>query len=200
MMSPFDLERQQNQVNSKIVVALERLAEAFRVLLWNESKQNALSPIQIQLLIFLLFHSKDKCKVSYLAQEFNMSKPTISDSVKSLLGKGLIMKYKDPSDIRSYTIGLTHTGRQAAIKSADFAQAIEKPLHALEDEQKATMLSGLLQIIQQLHGAGIISIQRMCFTCSNYSAENGGHYCKLLRSKLTNSELRIDCKEHTFAQ
>jgi DNA-binding MarR family transcriptional regulator len=200
MISPFDLDRQQNEVDSKIVVALERLAEAFRVLLWNESKQNALSPIQIQLLIFLLFHSKDKCKVSYLAQEFNMSKPTISDSVKSLLEKGLIKKYEAPSDIRSYTIGLTHTGRQTAIKSANFADAIEQPLHALGDEQKTLMLSGLLQIIHQLNKAGIVTIQRMCFTCASYSAEKDGHYCKLLGSKLTNSELRVDCKEHTFAQ
>jgi hypothetical protein len=73
MKSPFDLNQQNKKVESKIVVALERISEAFRVLLWNESKENALSPIQIQILIFLLFHSDEMCKVSYLAQEFNMT-------------------------------------------------------------------------------------------------------------------------------
>ena len=55
MKSSFDLKRQSTKIESKIVVALERISEAFRVLLWNESKENSLSPIQIQLLIFFTF-------------------------------------------------------------------------------------------------------------------------------------------------
>jgi len=196
MKSAFDVNRQNKKVESKIVVALERISEAFRVLLWNESKENALSPIQIQILIFLLFHSEEQCKVSYLAQEFNMSKATISDSVKLLLQKGLIQKFDDPSDTRSYIIGLTEEGKQTAEKSANFAFAIEKPLGSMNDEQKEAMLSGLLKLIHELNKAGIITIQRMCFTCSHYENNNGQHYCKLLQSKLTTTDLRVDCPEH----
>jgi DNA-binding MarR family transcriptional regulator len=196
MKSPFDPNQQSKKVESKIVVALERISEAFRVLLWNESKENALSPIQIQILIFLIFHSDEMCKVSYLAQEFNMTKATISDSVKLLLQKGLIQKFDDPEDTRSYIIDLTSKGKQTAEKSANFAFAIEKPLSALSQEQKETILSGLLKLIHELHKAGIITIQRMCFTCVNYQRINGQHYCKLLQAKLQKTELRIDCIEH----
>ena len=199
MKSAFDLNRQNKKVESKIVVALERISEAYRVLLWNESKENALSPIQIQILIFLLFHSEEQCKVSYLAQEFNMSKATISDSVKLLLQKGLIQKFDDTIGTRSYVIGLTDEGKQTAEKSANFAFAIEKPLASLTDEQKETILSGLLKLIYELHKAGIITIQRMCFTCSNYNNTKGQHYCKLLQSKLATTELRVDCPEHELA-
>lgn len=196
MKSLFDLNQQNKKIESKIVVALERISEAFRVLLWNESKENALSPIQIQILIFLLFHSQEKCKVSYLAQEFNMTKATISDSVKLLLQKGLIEKFDDPIDTRSYIIGLTIEGKQIADKSANFAFAIEKPLSSLTEEQKEIMLSALLKLIHELNRAGIITIQRMCFTCANYRLEGGEHYCKLLESKLAINELRVDCTEH----
>lgn len=196
MKSPFDLHHQSQKTESKIVVALERISEAFRVLLWNESKENALSPIQIQLLIFLLFHSNEKCKVSYLAQEFNLTKATISDSIKILLQKGLIKKSENNTDTRSYTIGLTAKGKKTAEKSANFAFAIEKPLNTLTPEQKEIMLNGLLKLIYELHLAGIITIQRMCFTCSHYQKENDQHYCKLLKHKLKNTDLRIDCKEH----
>lgn len=196
MKTPFDLNQQNKKVESKIVVALERVSEAFRVLLWNESKENFLSPIQIQILIFLLFHSQEKCKVSYLAQEFNMTKATVSDSVKLLLQKGLIEKFLDPVDTRSYTIGLTNIGKKSAEKSTNFAFAIEKPLSSLSEEQKEIMLSGLLKLIYELNRTGIITIQRMCFTCAYYSNENGKHFCKLLQSKLTTNELRIDCPEH----
>lgn len=196
MQSPFDLRRQQNKTESKIVVALERIAEAFRALLWNESKEHALSPIQIQLLIFLLFHSQEKCTVSYLAQEFNMTKATISDSMKLLLQKGLITKHTDPADTRSHTISLSTAGKRIAEKSSGFALAIEKPVSSLTAEQKAIMLSGLLSLIYQLNRAGIITVQRMCLTCSNYRHENGEHYCKLLQAQLQADELRIDCADY----
>ncbi|EOZ97167.1 Transcriptional regulator, MarR family [Indibacter alkaliphilus LW1] len=200
MKSAFDLNRQNNNnIESKIVVALERISEAFRVLLWNESKENALSPIQIQILIFLLFHNQNKCKVSYLAQEFNMTKATISDSVKLLLKKGLVQKFDSPIDTRSYLIGLTNKGKQAAEKSSNFSFPIEKPLSSLSDDQKETILSGLLKLIHELNKAGVINLQRMCFTCSHYENTKGEHYCKLLQSRLTTEELRVDCPEHESA-
>ena len=196
MKSLFDLTRQNKKVESKIVVALERISEAFRVLLWNESRENALSPIQIQILIFLLFHSQEKCKVSYLAHEFNMTKATVSDSVKLLLQKELIEKIDDPSDTRSYVIGLTNEGRLTAEKSANFAFAIEKPLSSLTEDQKEAMLSGLLKLIYELNRAGIITIQRMCFTCASYRMEKGKHYCTFLQTSLAATDLRVDCPEH----
>src|SRR5690554_2520049 len=95
MKSDFDLVHQNQSTESKIVASLERIAQAFRVLLWQESKEFSLSPIQVQLLIFLLHHSEEKRKVSYLANEFNMTKATISDTVKTLENKGLISKVHD---------------------------------------------------------------------------------------------------------
>lgn len=198
MKSPFDLNQQNAKIESKIVVALERISEAFRVLLWSESKENSLSPIQIQILIFLLFHSEEKCKVSYLAEEFNMTKATISDSIRVLLKKELVQKFNNPSDTRSYIIGLTNQGKQIAEKSANFTLNIEKPLSSLPEDQKKDILTGLLKVIYQLNQAGVITIQRMCFTCSYYQNENNEHFCKLLQSKLSSKELRIDCPEHEF--
>lgn len=194
--SPFDLNHQNHEIDSKIVVALERLSEAFRVLLWNESKLNALSPIQIQILIFLLFQPTEKSRISNLAKEFNMSKPTISDSVKSLLQKGLIDKKSDLLDSRSYTLSLTDSGRITALKSADFTRSIENPVSSLSLQQKEVMLDGLLKIIQGLNTAGIITVQRMCFTCSHYRISDEGHYCKLLQMPLAYKEIRINCPEH----
>ena len=194
--SSFNLSEQNTKVESRIVVALERISEAFRVLLWNESKDNSLSPIQIQLLIFIHFHDREKCKVSYLANEFNMTKATISDSIKVLLSKELVSKETDPIDTRSFSLSLTASGEEIAKKASLFASSIEQPMEKLSEEQKTIMLNGLLQLIYNLNKSGIITTQRMCFTCSNYEHTNGEHYCKLLRSQLAQSELRLDCPEH----
>lgn len=194
--SPFHLKEQNQRIESRIVVALERISEAFRVLLWNESKENSLSPIQIQILIFIHFHTLEKCKVGYLADEFNMTKATISDSVRVLISKELVTKETDPIDTRSYSLLLTDKGKKIVKKASLFASSIEQPIEKLSIEQKKTMLNGLLKLIYDLNKSGVITIQRMCYTCSFYNAENGIHYCNLLKTKLAESEIRVDCPEH----
>ncbi len=199
MGSSFDLQTQEKKIESKIVVALERISEAFRVLLWNESKENSLSPIQVQLLIFLLFHAREKCRVSYLADEFNMTKATISDSVKVLQQKGLIQKVQDEYDSRSFTLELSPEGRQTAQQLSLFTRHLEKPLDKLTLTQKQVMLDGLLRLIHELQKAGIITLQRMCFTCAHYRIEKDKHYCRLLETVLQDKDIRIDCPEHEMA-
>lgn len=196
MPSPFDPQRPGPTVESKIVVALERVATAFRVLLWNEGRTHGLSPIQVQLLLFLRFHPRERCKVSVLAQEFNLTKATISESVRALELKGLVHKQVDPADGRSQVIGLAPAGRKAAAHAADFAQAIEQPLAGLPAAEKEAVLAGLLKLIRTLNQAGVITVQRMCLTCAHHALVDGGHYCKLLNAPLRAAELRVDCPEH----
>ncbi len=195
MGSPFNPEIQERTEN-KIIVALERLSEAFRVLLWQESKETLLSPIQVQILIFLLFHRKDHCKVSYLSDEFNMTKATISESIKVLLKKNLVQKDEDPHDTRSVVITLTPEGKRVAERSSAFTTVLELAAGHLDEGQKSIMFNGLIQLINALNQAGIITVQRMCFSCKFYRLTAGGHFCKLMQKPLADSEIRIDCAEH----
>jgi DNA-binding MarR family transcriptional regulator len=110
--SAFDLSVQNKNIESKIVASLERISQAFRVLLWKESKEFSLTPIQVQVLIFLHNHSSEKRKITYLADEFNMSKATISDTIKTLEQKKLIKKIYEQIDTRSYIIDLTEKGTE----------------------------------------------------------------------------------------
>jgi DNA-binding MarR family transcriptional regulator len=196
--SPFDLTHQNQHVDSKIVAALERIAMAFRVMLWTESKEHAMSPIQIQLLVFLLHHSEEKRKVSYLAQEFNLTKATISDAVKALDAKGLIEKSFDQEDNRSYCMHLSTKGRQLAEQTAMFTGKLQQPIDRLPKGEKEALLVNLLHIIEHLTKSGVITVQRMCYTCNHYKSNHQGaaHYCQLLDKGLGQAELRIDCPEH----
>jgi len=199
--SPFDLSYQNQHIDGKIVVALERISQAFRVLLWNESKEHSLSPIQVQLLIFLLHHGEIKRKVSYLAKEFNMTKATISDTIKTLEHKGLITKTHESLDTRSYTIHLSDKGRAIACQTALFTRELQTPIDKLSADDKDNLLMSLIGIIHHLTKAGVITVQRMCFTCLYYRSNQYGaaHYCQLLNKKLEQTELRVDCAEHTYA-
>mgnify|MGYP001953763141 CR=1 FL=1 len=88
----FNPNHQETNLSNKIIAGLERISEAFKVLLWQKAKTIGLSPIQIQILIFINYHKIEFCNVSHLAKEFNVTKPTISDAVKVLVNKELIEK------------------------------------------------------------------------------------------------------------
>lgn len=195
--SPFDISVQNKDVDSRIVAALERIAQAFRVLLWQESVEFSLSPIQLQALIFLLHHSDEKAKVSLLAAEFSMTKATMSDTVKSLEEKKLVKKQTDPSDSRSAFIRLTPKGKGIAEKASLFANELQTPVAKLSASEKSDFLLNLLHIIHHLNKAGIITVQRMCFTCLHFEQKKQGQpFCNLLNAPLKPTELRIDCPEH----
>lgn len=196
--SDFDILRQNENVESKIVAAMEKISQAFRVLLWQESKDFSLSPIQVQVLIFLLHHSEERRKVSYLAGEFNMTKATISDTIKTLEQKRLIKKIYEPSDTRSYVIHLTKKGRDIAGKTSMFTEEIRAPIDKLHPDDKENLMLSLLSIINHLNKSGVITIQRMCLNCTHYRADKDGkqHFCQLLNTPLHNTELRVDCPEH----
>jgi hypothetical protein len=62
-----------DDVDSKIAVGLERLAQAFRVLAWDRAKANGLSPTQLQILVYLRHHPERERRVSALARAFDLT-------------------------------------------------------------------------------------------------------------------------------
>jgi DNA-binding MarR family transcriptional regulator len=155
----------------------------------------------VQLLIFLLTHPHHQCKVSYLALEFNMTKATISDAIKVLEQKKLLKRETEAADTRSYIFHLTAEGKNIAQKVSLFANPMYHLLQKFTSEEKENLLSGLLQLIYNLHQEKIISLQRMCFTCRHYTPgkKKKEHYCQLLQMTLHHGDLRVDCPEHEYA-
>jgi DNA-binding MarR family transcriptional regulator len=194
--SVFDPGYQQQSVDSKIIAALERIAEAFRVLLWRETRVHGLSPIQIQLLVFLNFHPPEQRTVTYLAREFNLTKATISDALGVLDRKRLIRKAVRVGDSRSFLLDLTDKGKKTVHRVAMFANAFRPSMASLTREQKETLLAALLQTILHLHRAGTIAIQRMCPTCRFYREGRGRIYCTWFKIPLKRTDLRVDCPKH----
>ncbi|PWK17410.1 MarR family winged helix-turn-helix transcriptional regulator [Xanthomarina spongicola] len=193
--SIFNPDFQNQNTSSKIIVALERISESFKVLLWDKAKEFGLSPIQIQILIFVAYHKLELCNVSHLSKEFNITKPTISDAVRALLNKGYIEKDFSSSDSRSYSILLTPAGKDIIKKTEDFANPIKSKLDSIEENRLNDLFHTLSQVIYKLNQTGILTVQRTCFGCKFYKESHGTHYCNLLEKELQNSDIRIDCPE-----
>lgn len=196
--SIFNPAQQANSVSSKVVAAVERLSASFRVLLWNEAKQHGLSPIQVQLLVFLLHYPEEKRTVTHLAHYFNMTKATISDAIKSLESKQLITRKIMESDTRSHSLHLVKEGKTLARKVERYAMPMLDAVAGLPAENQAVLLENLLQLIYQLNQTGVVTPQTMCLNCHFYTRKNGGHYCNLVKAPLKGSDLRVDCPEFQF--
>jgi DNA-binding MarR family transcriptional regulator len=198
-MSIFNLTNQNFSIDNKIVAGLERLSQVFRILLWEKAKEHSLSPIQIQLLIFIQHHSADKTTVSYLAQEFNFTKPTISDAIKVLDQKNLIKKIIDSNDSRSYTIQLTASGKKIVLETENFTNPITEIITKSNEADKLVLWENISNLISLLNRQEIISVQRTCFNCSHYTTKNKNSFCSLLNQKLLTKDIRIDCEEFAIA-
>lgn len=182
-------------VSNKILVGLQRISEAFKALLWEKAKEFGLSPIQIQILIFIENHKATYCNVSYLAKEFNVTKPTISDAIKALEKKEMIVKDYSSSDNRSYTIFLSELGKDTVFKNEDFGKPIHSEIKNIPQKEQENLFSTLSSLIYQLNQKNILTVQRTCFACKFYSKTNNKHHCNLLQKELLNSEIRLDCNE-----
>ncbi len=194
-MSVFNLGNQNSTLDNKIVAGFERLSQVFRILLWEKAKQYSLSPIQIQLLIFIRYHSAEKTTISYLAQEFNFTKPTISDAIKVLEQKNLIKKLIDNKDSRSYTIQLTPTGEKVVLETENFVNPLTEMIGKINEKDKEILWENISNLIIQLNKEGIISVQRTCANCKHYSNKGKIPFCQLLNKKLEKNDIRLDCPE-----
>ena len=193
--NPFNPAEQENSLSNKLVAGLERISEVFKILLWEKAKIVGLSPIQIQLLIFVAYHPRRLCNVSHLAKEFNVTKPTISDAVKVLNNKGLIEKDFSEADQRRYSIFLTALGEELVKETNQFAAPLQQQVAALSNQEQEALFGTVSKLIYQFNQVGILEVQRTCYSCKFFEEKNHGAYCRLLEKALQSKDLRIDCPE-----
>lgn len=201
MSSVFDPETQHLDTPAKVVAGLERIAAAMRSLLWEQATGHSLSPLQVQALIFLHTHHDDLRRVGHLAREFGVSSATVSDAVRVLEQKGLVMRVPRADDRRASTLTLTAAGIELAAELASWPEAVYAHLARLPAGAQATAWGVVEQLIEALRAAGVISVARTCRSCRFFAPEAhpkepAQHHCQLLDLALGETDLRLDCAEH----
>ena len=204
MGSVFDPSAQHDDVDTRIVAALERLSQIFRVRLREEAWERDLSPTQAQFLIYLHYHDVELRRVNQIAREFDLTQPTVSDAVASLESKKLIQREQWPEDRRIVTLRLTPDGEKLATTLSGWADPIREHLQPFSPDDREAVLRFLIGLIGSLQRSGLITVARMCVTCRFFQQDihPGGplpHHCALLDVPLGRTDLRVDCPEHESA-
>ena len=201
MGSAFDPSSQHGDVDKKIVAALERLSQVFRILLQEEAQRRDMSPMQARFLVHLLHHGDELGRVGHLAKEFGLSRATVSGAVSTLEAKGLVRREASPRDGRVAILRLTPSGEEAAAGLSGWADIVEEQLGSFVPEEKEAVMRFLMRLIFALQGAGVITVARMCVTCrffrpNAHLGSASSHHCALLDLPLSGADLRTDCPEH----
>jgi DNA-binding MarR family transcriptional regulator len=191
----------------KIVAALERIGQALRSLLLSDAMEEGLSITQAQVLLQCYLQPGRFYGVTDLAEELDLSQPTISDAITTLQRKGLLQKLQREDDRRAVVLVLTPRGKAIARRlwiqqSRRFEQLSER----FSPEEQAQFLHFLLRFIAFAYEAGHLHTARTCLTCRflqilERSGESAPQYfCTLLETPLALTELRTSCPEHELPQ
>ncbi|PHS30476.1 MAG: MarR family transcriptional regulator [Sulfurovum sp.] len=196
MSSAFNPKEQALSLDAKLIYALERVSQIYRTLLWKTQVETGLSPIQSQILIYMLFHDDNLLSISAFAIEFSVTKATISDAFKTLEKKGLVSKEKDIVDKRRQVLQLTKEGIRLAEKIQNYAQPLDEILKEFPQEVKSTLFLTLRDMLRALNNKKLLAPLRMCTSCHYFTLKEGQAYCNLLETPLKDEEIRLDCPEY----
>ncbi len=193
MKNVFDSSQQ--NMHTKIIVGIERLSTLFRFGLQDQAKKNQLTPLQIQIILFIGLHPKPSSP-SDIADEFALTRATVSDAIKTLINKSLAEKIQDPADARKFSVRLTDQGKQELSSFHPLTQTFDKALGNLSEAECETVWQGILTLFKALHPTNIPV--RMCYSCQYFKAGDGDstHFCNLMQVTLPSQDLRLDCPEH----
>ncbi|MCB0769581.1 MAG: MarR family transcriptional regulator [Flavobacteriales bacterium] len=183
------------ELDTHVAQVLERIGEIARSLRWKQAGESGLSLLQIRILGFLNAHKGERIGVARLAEELQVSKPTISESVKLLDERGLVLRKAGNGDGRSHALVLSERGRKYATEATPMIDTLSQ----LDTSTKEALLLGLMGVLEALFRSEEVQVQRLCFTCLHYQGDRRTkHKCLLLDRVLKVAELRSDCPEHEF--
>lgn len=184
-------------LDSKLLIALERAGHAIRTSLRGRAIGAGLTLTQAEILLRLARGRIGHRRVGALAREFDVRQPTVSDAVAALERKGLIARRVNPDDARSVELAVTEAGAALAEDLAGAEEAARTFFERRDEGEKEVALNLLVELIAELNRVGAIEVARTCPTCRFFrSADGGPPHCALLDMTLAPGDIRVDCPEH----
>jgi len=199
---PTFFEQHSEPVDRRIATGLHKLGLALKQQTWALANEDGLSPTQGQILSAL--SSEGALSGTELADRLGVKLPTVSDSVRVLVEKGLVVKKPDPRHPRASLVELTSEGHRLAAQVRSWPEFLALAVGVLTEAEQETFLLGLLKMIRSLQEKGQIPVHRMCVSCKyfrpNVHSGPAPHHCALVDAPLAPKYLRLDCPEHQEAE
>ena len=174
---------------------LERLDNLLRAETWKAAAMHQLQPIQLQMLDYLNRCNRYSNTPAGVTAYFQLTKGTVSQSLKALEKRGLITRQPDLEDGRKVHMLVTDAGQELLDKifPLPFLQPVEN-----DEETNAEIVPALKNLLSTLQHQNNLESFGVCHTCRHFQTEATNQYrCGLTHEILTSSEIDLICREHT---
>ena len=185
-----------NETQNSFCLMLEKIAEVHRSLLWETAKVNKISPIQIQIMLFLYSRDKVDTSIKIISNYFNLKAPTISESIKTLVKKNYINMYICGYDKRIHCYKLTGSGKKKTTEIKSWNASLIEIFNKFDEEEKKCMLRNLHNLVYQLKSDHLISGLYFCQECYHFNTES--LFCERSNISLENMLFPVNC--HNFLE
>lgn len=200
-MAKSKLNTKPDRLNEKVLTGLAKIGQALRSVEQKRSFDERLSPTQAQVLVLM---TQGASMPSEIARRLAVSRASLSDSLSSLVDKGLIRKRVDPQDSRFTILELTAKGKKRSLSIAKWPEDLMQSVNELTEFEKAGLLRTLSKFIIEMQERGLISVPAMCASCKFFrpNAHPGSaepHHCDYVNASFADKDLRLDCNEYEIS-
>lgn len=171
---------------------LRELIERIARIAAAEDRPRDLNPAQQAALSYLARANRFSRSPSQVAEYLAATRGTVSQTLRGLARKGLVVEHRSAVDRRSITYDITERGR-AALKAPS---AITAALEAMDGARAAALAEGLEALLRAALARQGGRAFGVCRTCRHYRPERRGGTCTLLGEPLSPADGDLICHEH----
>lgn len=197
---PF-FDENSESLDQRVAKGLHKVGLALKHQTWIQASEEGISPTQGQIISAL--STGGPLTGTEVAKRLGITLPTVSDSVRALVEKGLIVKTPDERHPRAHLLELTSAGRRIATKTKAWPEFLASAVAVLTPQELEAFHRGLIKMIATLQDAAQIPMNRMCATCTSFRphVHDGPlpHHCAFVDAPMADRHLRLDCSDHTEA-
>lgn len=182
-------------MKNDIYYVLERLANVLRQEVRHIGAEQGLLPVQQEALYYLSVCNRYSDTAAAVTDYLGLTKGTVSQTLKVLEGKGLIVKEKDTHDKRVTHLVLTQQGKTYLEKTsppANFLGALDE-LQQTDIAQLHGNLHALLKAYQNKRNRTLFGV---CKSCKYNLSEVDGFRCGLTQQSLSSHDVSLICREY----
>ena len=183
-----------------VIYLIERIGNLLRAAERKAGVSIGLQPIQIQILSYLSVSNRYSDTAAAVTDFFDMTKGTVSQSIKILEKRGLVYKIKDPKDGRLVHLSLSEEGLKFLMKYQEGLSLddVLKDLGLSKSNNLRALLTDTLLLLQKKNNNKTFGI---CNSCHFFrkNAFDPDHQCGLTKEKLLEEESLKICREHEMA-
>jgi DNA-binding MarR family transcriptional regulator len=186
---------------SRIATGLHKIGLAMKQQAWQQANQEGLSATQGQILAAISAHGA--LTGTELSERLGVTLPTISDSVRVLVEKKLLIRSPDPRHPRASLLELTTRGAALAARARSWPEFMAGAVAQLTADEQRAFFAGVVKMIRTLQEQGLVPLSGMCVTCIHFrpNVRSGAapHHCTFVDAPLGVDQLRLECPDHALA-